>query len=212
MENCRRRQRRKAKRPGDIIDAAFALFVRNGFHGVRIEDIARYAGLSNGALYNYFEGKQQVFDAVVRVKLMSALDELGEFSHRDGIASETLFRLADFLCGDAFGEELAGVFKMVIAEGINCPAPARFFYDEFVSKMFAILQSILHAGIENGEFKRVDVPATADILNRTMMASILRLSPFTCLFTTQVNVGESAHLLRCSLALMVSGLCSKDAG
>lgn len=212
MESFRQAQKRKAKLPGDIIDAAFVLFVKYGFHGVRVEDIARCAGLSNGALYNYFESKQQVFDAVWRAKLISVLKRLDEFSFRsDESASAALFRLGDMLCADTFGEELTGVMKLVIAEGKRCPAQTRLFYDEFVSKIFAILQSILHAGIANGEFKWVAVPATADILNRTMMASILRLSPSTCFFTTQVNVSETRHHLRCSLELMVSGLLGKDA-
>lgn len=45
----------------DIRDGAFGLFGRYGYDGVSIEAIARTAGLSKGALYWHFKGKDQLF-------------------------------------------------------------------------------------------------------------------------------------------------------
>jgi AcrR family transcriptional regulator len=45
----------------DIRDGAFALFGRYGYDGVSIEDIAKAAGLSKGALYWHFKGKDELF-------------------------------------------------------------------------------------------------------------------------------------------------------
>lgn len=45
----------------DIRDGAFALFGRYGYDGVSIDDIAKTAGLSKGALYWHFKGKDDLF-------------------------------------------------------------------------------------------------------------------------------------------------------
>jgi AcrR family transcriptional regulator len=45
----------------DIREAAFALFGRYGYDGVSIGDIAGAAGLSKGALYWHFSGKNDLF-------------------------------------------------------------------------------------------------------------------------------------------------------
>lgn len=44
-----------------IRDGAFALFGRYGYDGVSIDDIAKSAGLSKGALYWHFKGKDELF-------------------------------------------------------------------------------------------------------------------------------------------------------
>ncbi|MDB5497059.1 MAG: transcriptional regulator, TetR family, partial [Phenylobacterium sp.] len=58
-------RRRKANRPGEIVDAAMAVFAERGFAAARLDEIARRAGVSKGALYLYFETKEDIFRAVV---------------------------------------------------------------------------------------------------------------------------------------------------
>ena len=43
-------RRRKADRPGEIIAAALEVFSERGFAATRLDDVARQAGLSKGAL------------------------------------------------------------------------------------------------------------------------------------------------------------------
>ena len=49
-----------------ILDAARKCFVEKGYFPTRMEDIAKSAGLSKGGIYFHFEGKRQIFDALVR--------------------------------------------------------------------------------------------------------------------------------------------------
>ena len=44
----------------EIREAAFRVFVRKGIGAARMQDIAAEAGLSAGALYRYFEGKEDL--------------------------------------------------------------------------------------------------------------------------------------------------------
>lgn len=47
-----------------ILDAAVTCFERRGLHGTTTDDIAAEAGLSNGALYRYFDGKAAIVEAL----------------------------------------------------------------------------------------------------------------------------------------------------
>lgn len=51
-------------RRGQIIDAARACFLRNGFHATSMQDILREAGLSAGAVYRYFPSKDELTAAI----------------------------------------------------------------------------------------------------------------------------------------------------
>lgn len=47
-----------------ILKAAYDRFARHGFHGTTMRDVAVAAGLSTGALYRYFDGKEELVRAV----------------------------------------------------------------------------------------------------------------------------------------------------
>lgn len=48
-----------------ILDAAEALFAERGFAGTAVRDIATRAGLNPASLYNHFESKQALYEAVL---------------------------------------------------------------------------------------------------------------------------------------------------
>lgn len=53
-------------RRSQILDAALVAFARDGFLEATIEDIAREAGLSHGAIYRYYPSKEDIVEAVAR--------------------------------------------------------------------------------------------------------------------------------------------------
>src|ERR1700750_719225 len=65
MDDAPKFRRRKTDRPGEIIGAALEVFAEKGFAAARLDEIARRAGVSKGALYLYFETKEDIFRAVV---------------------------------------------------------------------------------------------------------------------------------------------------
>ncbi|MGW8178755.1 MAG: TetR/AcrR family transcriptional regulator [bacterium] len=48
------------RRRKQILDAARALFARSGYHGVTVDTIAAWSGISKGNLYWYFKSKQDI--------------------------------------------------------------------------------------------------------------------------------------------------------
>jgi AcrR family transcriptional regulator len=65
MGNAERRQRERERRRTEIIDAAEQLFFSRGFDGTTIDEIAEAAELSKGTIYLYFEGKDDLYNAII---------------------------------------------------------------------------------------------------------------------------------------------------
>lgn len=59
-----RREERKEETRAELIAAATRVFAHRGFHGASLQEIARAAGYSTGAIYWHFEGKDDLFLAV----------------------------------------------------------------------------------------------------------------------------------------------------
>ncbi len=56
---------RQAQRAERILEAASDLFAHYGYDKTTMEDIARAAGVSKGAIYLHFRGKEDLFDALI---------------------------------------------------------------------------------------------------------------------------------------------------
>ncbi|MFV0137338.1 TetR/AcrR family transcriptional regulator [Streptomyces sp. HMX87] len=48
-----------------ILDGAALCFARNGFHATSMQDVLKETGLSAGAVYRYFKGKDELIAAIV---------------------------------------------------------------------------------------------------------------------------------------------------
>jgi AcrR family transcriptional regulator len=64
MARPRKAEARKDTR-GELIEAAWRLFSKAGYDATPVESIIAAVGLSKGAFYYYFAGKEDVLDAVV---------------------------------------------------------------------------------------------------------------------------------------------------
>jgi AcrR family transcriptional regulator len=72
-----------------ILQAALKLFAKYGYHSCPVSKIAKEAGISKGLIYNYFSGKQELLNALVKdatEKTMESFD-----INRDGILSKEEF-------------------------------------------------------------------------------------------------------------------------
>lgn len=44
-----------------ILEGAYQLFLRQGYHGTSMRQIAEEAGIALGGIYNHFSGKEEIF-------------------------------------------------------------------------------------------------------------------------------------------------------
>jgi AcrR family transcriptional regulator len=72
------REQSKANTRERLLDAARAVFASSGFHGASVEEIASAAGFSTGALYSNFQGKEDLFLALMEREIE---DHAREIAH-----------------------------------------------------------------------------------------------------------------------------------
>ncbi len=150
----RRWRRRKTARPGEITAAALEVFAEKGFAGARLDEIAARAGVSKGALYLYFETKEELFRAVVRDAVAPNFDALQNMAHAfPGAFSELAPLLLQRMARMVGGSPLPAVAKMVIGESRNFPDLARVWHDSLVSKAIGLMADLIARAQARGEVR-----------------------------------------------------------
>ena len=61
------RKEQYEKRRQDIMTAALDIFIRKGYSGTKIQDIAQTVGMSVGLLFNYFESKENLYEELIKL-------------------------------------------------------------------------------------------------------------------------------------------------
>ncbi|MBX3482368.1 TetR/AcrR family transcriptional regulator [Phenylobacterium sp.] len=167
-------RRRKADRPGEIVEAALQVFAEKGFAAAKLDDIARRAGVSKGAVYLYFETKEDIFRAVVTqavspniaaVKAMAAA--------HPGPIPDLIRGVAQMVAGVVAGTPIGGVAKMVIAEAGNFPEIARVWHDELVAQALGAMTLAIEAAQARGEVKPGDARTYAIQLVAPLLMTVL---------------------------------------
>ncbi|MBV6323987.1 TetR/AcrR family transcriptional regulator [Duganella violaceipulchra] len=169
-------ERRKDARPQELLAAALDQFVERGYAGTRLEDVAKRAGVSKGTLYLYFANKEELFKAVVRENIVHAIGEAEqEAAVFDGPSAELLRAILMKWWNQICSTHLAGITKLMLAEGNNFPELAQFYNEDVVARGNGLIASVLVRGIARGEFRPVD-PA---VMTPVLVAPVLMLMMWT---------------------------------
>lgn len=78
-----------------ILDAAELVFARKGFHEATLKEIAQRAEFSVGALYGFFEGKDDLFAKVMERRGSAIVEVIERAVSQGGSATEKLHALVD---------------------------------------------------------------------------------------------------------------------
>lgn len=157
-ESLPKRERRKEARPGELLDAALALFVDKGFAATRVEEVAARAGVSKGTLFLYFQSKEDLFKAVIRENIASLFPTWNEeFNNFQGSSADML-RYAMQTWWERMGNTSAsGIAKLVMSEAQNFPDIAAYYQNEVIRPGNTLIRQILARGVDRGEFRALDL-------------------------------------------------------
>ncbi len=150
-------RRRKEARPAEIVAAALEVFAEKGFAAAKLDDIAARAGVSKGALYLYFETKQDLFTAVVRTSVAPNIEAVEEAARNLALPFATLARMLLTIAAErAATTQIGAVAKMVIAESGNFPDLARVWHEEVVGRALAAVVGVIERAQARGEVRPGD--------------------------------------------------------
>ena len=157
-----RRARSREIHPERLTAAALALFLERGFARTRMEDVARRAGVSKGALYLYFENKEELFRAVVREGIVSRIEQAERaFAEFSGSARELLGTLLHGLLLEFWDSPSSGIPKLVIAQAQQFPGLTHDYFHDISLRTRQLMENILQRGVRQGEFRDMDIAYTA---------------------------------------------------
>jgi AcrR family transcriptional regulator len=196
-------RRRKEARPAEIRAAALACFAERGFAATRMEDIAARAGVTKGTLYLYFPTKEELFKALVRTELLPNLERLEAAAAGPASAGALLEQLLAIWAAHVFPSRIAVVPKLILTEAGNFPDLARFYLHEVVHRGLRLLRSVLRRGVEQGEFRPLDVDHTAYCVLGPLLFSVLWKHSFEPYADRPLDI---AALCRAHLDALLHGL------
>jgi AcrR family transcriptional regulator len=102
-----------------LLDAAAAVFAEKGYDRAGVQEIARRAGLTTGAIYGRFAGKADLLQAAIESHTTDELDELFAQHRFEGHASDILRTVGSHLvmndCPDADHAEGALLLEAFVA-------------------------------------------------------------------------------------------------
>jgi AcrR family transcriptional regulator len=202
------RARRKAERPGEILDAAFEEFVRNGYAATRLEDVASRAGVTKGTIYFYFETKERVFDEMIRHVSRSIFPELDGFvAALKGSYAARLQALIGFVYRRVAEDRVAReTLRFLIADGSRFPDLVDRHYQEFMHPVIERFQTLLQAGVAAGEFRA----APAIKFTELVISPALLLSVWSLLFGDRRKI-DFAAFVDANVDLLMNGLAMPNA-
>lgn len=200
-------RRRKAERPAEIVEAALAVFAEKGFAAARLDEIARTAGVSKGALYLYFPTKEELFRAVVEQAIAPNVRDLRRMlAQHPGPFREVLATAAARLGAVVATPPLGAVAKMVIGEARNFPELARVWHDELVSQALGGLAEAVAAAQARGEVRAGDPRAYALQIAAPLIVGVIWRETFTPVGAQPFDL---AALARQHLETLTAGLLTE---
>lgn len=202
-------RRRPEERPGEIVQAALAVFAEKGFAAAKLDEIARRAGVSKGALYLYYETKEELFHAVVTSAVSPNLARVREMLAAFPGPFERLIEMVLPMAAQVMGETPAGsIGKMVIGESRNFPALAREWHDEVVAPMLGALAGAIAAAQGRGEVRAGDARLYAMQLAGPLLMGVLWRETFTPVGAEPVDLQVLAQQ---HIAVLKAGLLTGEA-
>lgn len=203
------RKRRKEDRPAELTAAALGLFVEKGFAATRLEDVAARAGVSKGTLYLYFDSKEALFKAVIQEGMVPVMLENEAIAARHtGSNFDLLERLLENWWGRIGHTDFAGIPKLMVAEARNFPEIAQYYYENVIRRGRALVGGALERGMNSGEFRRMDIETTIDVIIAPILMLLIWRYSLACCQSEEEN---SPLYLQTHIDLLRQGLRRLDA-
>lgn len=152
----------------EIIEAASACFLRNGFHQTTTDEICREASITPGGLYHYFSSKEELIAAVIDHSGSAVVEGLQSII-RDSDSAESALRQAQGLFVQTMqNEELDNATRLEIeiwAEALK-NENIRLKHQRAWAMRQSWLEALVRRGIEDGVYdpEAVDPKAMASLL------------------------------------------------
>ena len=135
-----------------ILDAAIAVFARDGYHRARVSDIAREANIAYGLVYHYFTNKEEILSTIFEERWSGLLEAVERIADRSAPVEQKLIAVADLvLDGYRVRPDWVKVLVLDIQRTSRFAEPGQL---RAVGKLFQLVARIVREGQEAGVLRR----------------------------------------------------------
>ncbi|MEI4471647.1 TetR/AcrR family transcriptional regulator [Frigidibacter sp. MR17.24] len=163
---------RKGRKFGQVLEGARKIFLRDGYEGASVDDIAREAGVSKATLYSYFSDKKLLFLEVAKSECGRQAEQTLEVMDLSEPPEKVLRTAAEHivrLVSSEFGQK---VFRICVAESDRFPELGRDFYHSGPHLVRQRLAQYMRLAVERGELRIDDIDLAADQFAELCKANI----------------------------------------
>lgn len=184
---------KKGRKFDQVIEGARAVFMRDGFEGANVDDIAKAAGVSKATLYSYFPDKRVLFAEVARQECerqsQNAVDVVDMASNPREALTHIARAMVEFVTSD-FG---INVFRICVAESARFPELGCQFYESGPRLVRERVSEFLRCAAEQGHFEIEDVELAAEQLMELTKTYIF--PRILCGIQTKFSDAEKARIV-----------------
>lgn len=166
----------RESRRQQILDSALSSYVRLGYNGTDMDQVALQAGLTKGLVYYYFKTKRELFRAVFEWMMMQGMEfskEILDFKSEMS-SVECLVKYSLKICSLAFEDPRMMQFYMRMpfdAYSIFGPEQWKDGVDQSFMHRNALVQ-IIREGIAKGELPPMDASFAANCFWSVFVSSL----------------------------------------
>ena len=152
----------KGRKYEDVLGGAREIFLRDGFEGASVDDIARAAGVSKATLYSYFSEKRELFREVTRVECERMAETTLARIDFNAPPREVFTTAAHSLTRFLLSNFSLQMFRTCVAEAARFPELGQAFYQNGPEMGRARMVVYLKLAIERGQLHDVDPDMIAE--------------------------------------------------
>jgi len=139
----------------DIIEAAVHEFRTNGFRATSMDRIAKTAQVSKRTVYNHFESKETLFQAITQ-ELCDIVTHVSDYSYESDTSIETQLRIiAEQQMDLITSNDFQSTIKMITTESFASPALTKENFENFQESSIGVVKWIT-AATKDGKLSVTD--------------------------------------------------------
>ena len=139
-----------------ILDAALALFADKGYFGTSLRDVAGAVGVRESALYNYFPGKEALFEALLAAESADKTERLAALLEAPADPRAVLQELAEFILDRFIQPRQQQLFRILMSDGMRLARDGRINLLERMGSNRERFAALMQRLIDQGALRNVD--------------------------------------------------------
>jgi AcrR family transcriptional regulator len=147
---------KKGRKFEQVLNGAREVFMRDGFEGASVDDIAKVAGVSKATLYSYFPDKRLLFSEVAKVECNRQADGATAEIDIGAPVEVNLAAAARHLVGFFLSDFGSQVFRICVSEAPRFPDLGKRFYASGPALVRERMIPVLKSYADKGELEIED--------------------------------------------------------